>query len=125
MAMCGNISSSQAYLTPIAITLFIIPAFIICICYVVIIAIIWRSSHLLQHNQGGSRHRGKHREEGKRTRSPTQECCLFVMNALVEKKICFLFIVSVVVFVLCFVLYLYCSLCVTLENVYCANGQDI
>ncbi|XP_070188481.1 cardioacceleratory peptide receptor-like [Littorina saxatilis] len=52
----------QAYLTPIAITLFIIPAFIICICYVVIIAIIWRSSHLLQHSQG-SRHRGKHREE--------------------------------------------------------------
>nr|KAG5713651.1 hypothetical protein BaRGS_024699 [Batillaria attramentaria] len=50
----------QAYLTPIAITLFIIPAVIICICYVIIIVIIWRSSHILQQ---GSRHRGKHREE--------------------------------------------------------------
>ncbi|XP_076443669.1 cardioacceleratory peptide receptor-like [Babylonia areolata] len=52
----------QAYLTPIAVTLFIIPAFIICICYVIIITIIWRSSHLLRETRG-SRHRGKHREE--------------------------------------------------------------
>ncbi|XP_076458600.1 neuropeptide S receptor-like [Babylonia areolata] len=52
----------QAYLTPIAVTLFIIPAIIICICYVIIIAIIWRSSHILQRSNGFT-HRDKHREQ--------------------------------------------------------------
>ncbi|KAK6166584.1 hypothetical protein SNE40_023240 [Patella caerulea] len=38
----------QLYLSMIALVIFVIPAIIICICYVVIVAIIWRSSRLLK-----------------------------------------------------------------------------
>ncbi|PVD38315.1 hypothetical protein C0Q70_00927 [Pomacea canaliculata] len=101
----------QTYLTLIALALFVVPAFIICICYVIIIVIIWRSSHLLRHSES-SRHRGKHRDDGKS--SPQAEVSRTSSRGIIPqakiRTIKMTFII-VLVFIICWSPYFIFNLC--------------